>query len=272
MPQTGEGAWVRFRVHIVRAPGFAGGTFASPHAAGQTLLKVTGISPVVGGSDDSAARSGIDDEGREYVDSYVVRVEVGRAVPGNAFESFETLLKGRLRDPVRACAGKLWVAVMEELDISESPSIQGRPPGRDTGELAQSIGIALDEDGLGAAVGSELDYALFLEFGTRRMAARPFLFPALERIKPVIEAKITRAARAALDNVDLTRVDPTHKQDLEVFEAIMDILKSGGEVGAASGGRVIIRDSSSFLSDTLGALRTLATPVQSDPEGGIGVR
>lgn len=33
-------------------------------------------------------------------------------------------------------------------------------------------------------VGTEVPYAVFLEFGTRRMSARPFLSPAVEEVRP----------------------------------------------------------------------------------------
>lgn len=33
-------------------------------------------------------------------------------------------------------------------------------------------------------VGTEVPYAVFLEFGTRRMSARPFLTPAIEEVYP----------------------------------------------------------------------------------------
>ena len=39
----------------------------------------------------------------------------------------------------------------------------------------------------------DLEYANFLEFGTERMAARPFLFPVFERERGQIEGKIERA-------------------------------------------------------------------------------
>lgn len=51
----------------------------------------------------------------------------------------------------------------------------------DTGRLRGSITYALGRDGAGlfADVGTAVEYAPFLELGTRYMAARPFLVPAL---------------------------------------------------------------------------------------------
>ena len=48
----------------------------------------------------------------------------------------------------------------------------------DTGRLRSSI--TTERKGLTLSVGSNVKYAPFIEFGTRRMAAQPFLFPAAE--------------------------------------------------------------------------------------------
>ncbi len=264
MPQTGEGAWVRFRVHIVRAPGFAGGTFASPQAAGQTLLKVTGISPEVGGSDDSAARSGIDDEGREYVDSYVVRVEVGRAVPGDFFRDVLPALQDGLRDAVKASTVRVWAAVIEEISTSESPSFPGDPPGRDTGVLMESIRFVIDSDGLGASVGSPLDYALHLEFGTRYIAERPFLFPALEREKPSIDTRVRTVAQTVLRGRDPVETNATLRAELNLFRTVAAATGSPD-----AGSRPAVR---LFLPDLIESLIQLSRPSRTSEDYYTGVR
>lgn len=60
-------------------------------------------------------------------------------------------------------------------------SAPGMPPASDTGRLLNSIHHVLGEDGEGqyAHIGSDLDYSLWLELGTRYMAPRPFLRPSL---------------------------------------------------------------------------------------------
>ena len=70
-------------------------------------------------------------------------------------------------------------------------SAAGEPPATDTGFLVNNIFLNVDTDGLGASVESRADYSSFLEFGTSKMAARPFMQPALEENKP----KIKRLAR-----------------------------------------------------------------------------
>lgn len=51
----------------------------------------------------------------------------------------------------------------------------------DTGRLRASIGRALDRDGRGlvGVVGTDVDYAPYVELGTSRAGAQPFLRPAL---------------------------------------------------------------------------------------------
>ncbi len=65
-------------------------------------------------------------------------------------------------------------------------SAAGEPPATDTGYLVSNIFTNIDTDGLGASVESRAGYSSFLEFGTSKMAARPFMQPALEENKPRI--------------------------------------------------------------------------------------
>jgi HK97 gp10 family phage protein len=76
-------------------------------------------------------------------------------------------------------------------------SAPGEPAKSDTGYLASHITTVLDMDGLGANVESQAEYSKHLEFGTSKMAARPFLFPSFERLKPKIKERIAQALNAA---------------------------------------------------------------------------
>lgn len=52
----------------------------------------------------------------------------------------------------------------------------------DTGRLRQSIGVQKIGQGH-YRVGTNVQYAFLVEFGTRKMAAKPFLRPAFEKVK-----------------------------------------------------------------------------------------
>lgn len=59
----------------------------------------------------------------------------------------------------------------------------------DTGNLKNSIRSWFSADGLTAYVGTHVEYAPYVEFGTRKMAARPYLRPAAEAVRsPFIQA------------------------------------------------------------------------------------
>jgi len=79
---------------------------------------------------------------------------------------------------------------------NHTASSPGNAPRTDTGRLVSSI--ATEPGDLEAKVGTGLDYGKYLEFGTSVMAARPWLFPALERNKKKINKLIADAVKAAL--------------------------------------------------------------------------
>lgn len=62
------------------------------------------------------------------------------------------------------------------------PSIPGQPPNNDTGHLASNI-INEKTGPLSAEVSSNADYSSALEFGTSKMAERPFMRPAAEKVR-----------------------------------------------------------------------------------------
>ena len=77
-----------------------------------------------------------------------------------------------------------------------------------TGNLASLLSWKTSRDGLSARIGfigrkatRKGFYARFLEFGTARTAARPFLFPALESERDHIVKRLRRAVRKTLIRV-----------------------------------------------------------------------
>lgn len=81
---------------------------------------------------------------------------------------------------------------------TSSPSSPGSPPGIDTGNLKGSIKVGEVTDNH-AVLEANANYAGYLEFGTRRMAARPFMRPAVLDHIDEIEASMTAVVDEALD-------------------------------------------------------------------------
>ena len=69
---------------------------------------------------------------------------------------------------------------------------------RRSGGLANSVTVEMAPDGLAANVGTEMATGTYLELGTRRMAARPWLQPALLAVRSSVRARFARMANAAL--------------------------------------------------------------------------
>lgn len=70
-----------------------------------------------------------------------------------------------------------------------------------TGNLSRSISAKYDKDGFGAVVGPTRplgSHAHFLEFGTVKMAARPFITPAAEEQRPKYLDDIRKAVKGAI--------------------------------------------------------------------------
>ncbi|MCR4340771.1 MAG: HK97 gp10 family phage protein [Gemmatimonadaceae bacterium] len=61
----------------------------------------------------------------------------------------------------------------------------------DTGFLKNSIHASKEQETVWR-VDSPADYSLYVELGTRRMAPQPYLIPALEFVRPSLEAALRR--------------------------------------------------------------------------------
>jgi HK97 gp10 family phage protein len=86
------------------------------------------------------------------------------------------------------------------------PSQPGSPPAVDTGRLRASITHRIEGGGWEKTtrgyVGTNVIYGRYLEFGTSRMAARPWLIPALERHRKEIALMLKNATMNAVQGKD----------------------------------------------------------------------
>lgn len=67
-------------------------------------------------------------------------------------------------------------------NVTHRASAPGDSPAVDSGRLRASIGVQKRGEGH-YRVGTNVEYAPLLEFGTRKMAPRPFMRPAVEKVK-----------------------------------------------------------------------------------------
>lgn len=142
------------------------------------MVKIT----ITGTKEVRAALENITDE---------IRTEVSKVVIGTALELQGNIKKSIQRGPA---SGRSYQKYNPRR--THQASAPGQAPATDTGRLANSI--FFDQEGLlSATVGSNLIYALYLEYGTTKMAARPYFRPAVEAMRPKFEKRLEAAIRRA---------------------------------------------------------------------------
>ncbi len=109
------------------------------------------------------------------------------------FKAGHVLRNQLLRDLAKGprTGRRYYVPGTRELYTASAP---GERPAWRTGDLARSYRLAPDRMpllGKHIDLGSELDYATYLEFGTPNMKARPHLNPAYEAVKEEIRSILT---------------------------------------------------------------------------------
>lgn len=75
----------------------------------------------------------------------------------------------------------------------------GDPPNTDTGHLVKGIGFRFEKGGLIGKVGTNVRYGAWLEFGTMKMAARPWLRPAVEKVTEKISKIFKESVGKAIE-------------------------------------------------------------------------
>lgn len=117
-----------------------------------------------------------------------IRIEVDILL--SQFRVNEAELRRVLGDPVMQNLARRAIRVegaAKRIASNASPSSPGQGPGVVTGRLRSSIAWRPGHDSISpyVDVGTAVHYAPFLEFGTRKMAARPFLRPALQAARTI---------------------------------------------------------------------------------------
>ena len=76
-------------------------------------------------------------------------------------------------------------------NVSHRASAPGQYPASDTGRLASSVKMVLPSPGkIEGQVGTNVTHGKYLEFGTSKMAARPWLLPSFKKAKIGVEAEL----------------------------------------------------------------------------------
>lgn len=79
------------------------------------------------------------------------------------------------------------------------PSLPGQPPNRDTGQLDMSIETSIEAQNPPTVhVTSHAPYSAALEYGTSKMAERPYMRPATEKNRKKVGQKVAAAVRTTI--------------------------------------------------------------------------
>ena len=134
-----------------------------------------------------------------------------KIVKSNVKEVLESMSGDRLGKAVMAGGFVLETAVKISMSASSHSGIvygghraskEGETPAVDTGILVNSINTELvssDATSAWAQVGTGVEYAEFLEFGTSRMGPRPFMRPGFDNNEAKIKSVISRFAKQSIE-------------------------------------------------------------------------
>ena len=142
------------------------------------------------------ARSGrslyyVELEGREELRAALNRFDVAaiREAKTAVIESAQEIEReAKMRAPVRA--------MVPDYPISAAKAAQS--PGSNVRDRIKTI---LRDAGLTATIGTGYFVARFVEFGTRKMSARPFLGPAFEVVRPTYLQRLRDALNRVVSHV-----------------------------------------------------------------------
>ncbi len=125
--------------------------------------------------------------------------EVSKAVMATALEALTDVRKA-IQGPPKT--GKLYPRGKNGDKVHQA-SAPGEAPATDTGALVSSTYLT-QPDAMTAAIGSRLEYAAHLEFGTMDIAPRPSWIPAAERVAPRLQKRLERVIAQAKARAEKT--------------------------------------------------------------------
>lgn len=125
--------------------------------------------------------------------SVTVTTDVKETV--KAFREFSLKAETNIQKALVRSAMAVEATAKKLFRLSSDPSRYGQPPRTQTGRLKASITHRLVSDG--AEIGTNVEYAEGLEFGTSLTMPHPFMRPALEMRKADIEKEMAKAVKDA---------------------------------------------------------------------------
>lgn len=66
---------------------------------------------------------------------------------------------------------------------------------KDTHALENSISTEVEDGGLTAIIAPHMEYATYVEFGTKRISAQPYMIPAAEAVAPAFQEAMRQMLR-----------------------------------------------------------------------------
>ena len=123
-----------------------------------------------------------------------VKTFISQANP-NAYKNYSKQMEKKVKDVIGVAGNLVRNTAITSIQSGAKSGVMygkhqasapGQAPATDTGFLQSNIVLNIEASGLVANVESRAMYSKFLEFGTVKMKARPFMFPALEENKPKI--------------------------------------------------------------------------------------
>jgi hypothetical protein len=146
---------------------------------------MSGVIEIDGAAEASAAIAALGEK---------VEAEIARAVTASALR-IDMDVKQRIQRGPKT--GRVYTRGRgRNMSREHQASAPGQAPATDTGVLVSSITFR-QVSPLTAEVESRLDYAYYLEFGTRFIAQRPSWLPAVEKERPNFARAVAEAIRRA---------------------------------------------------------------------------